>query len=87
MQQPQPTNLGAYTGAGMTFVVAVLVFALGGFWLDQKLGTTPLFLLVGFGVGAFGGFIHLASVVAPDILPFAKKSKKSKTSDPDEDQD
>ncbi|RJP82704.1 MAG: AtpZ/AtpI family protein [Candidatus Zixiibacteriota bacterium] len=31
----------------LTFAASVLLFVLGGRWLDEKLGTTPLFLLIG----------------------------------------
>jgi F0F1-type ATP synthase assembly protein I len=31
-----------------------------GYWLDRKWGTTPLFLLVGFFVGAVLGMVQLA---------------------------
>lgn len=44
---------GGYAAAGLQFAVALVVFALGGDWLDDRYGTGPLFLLIGvFGGGA-----------------------------------
>ncbi|MCU0623307.1 MAG: AtpZ/AtpI family protein [Gemmatimonadaceae bacterium] len=49
----------AAAGAGMQFVVSILVFVYAGQWLDRKFGTDPLWLLVGLFVGAGGSFISL----------------------------
>lgn len=37
--------------AGITFAVAVALFVLGGIWLDHRLGTLPLFTILGTIVG------------------------------------
>jgi F0F1-type ATP synthase assembly protein I len=55
-------------GAGLTFAASVALFTLGGHWLDGRLSTTPLFLIVGLVIGAVGGFIHLVEAVAPGTL-------------------
>ena len=55
-------------GAGLTFAASTALFTLGGYWLDNRLSTTPLFLIVGLVVGAVGGFIHLVESVAPGTL-------------------
>jgi F0F1-type ATP synthase assembly protein I len=41
-------------GLGMTLAVTVLAGLGGGYWLDGRLGTRPVFVLLGggFGVGA-----------------------------------
>jgi len=36
-----------YVTHGITFAVAVALWALGGVWLDRRLGTMPLFTLIG----------------------------------------
>ncbi|QDU84850.1 Putative F0F1-ATPase subunit (ATPase_gene1) [Planctomycetes bacterium Pla163] len=51
------SNRGA--GAGVQFGAAVVVFTLAGLWLDRRLDTLPLFLLVGLALGFTGGLIHL----------------------------
>jgi len=46
-----------YAGLGLTFAATVGLFGLGGFWLDRRLGSSPLFLIVavflGFGLGLY----------------------------------
>lgn len=49
----------AAAGAGMQFVVSILVFVYAGQWLDRKFGTEPLWLLVGLFLGAGGSFASL----------------------------
>ena len=79
MQQSRPepegkTRSAGPLGSGLTMIAAVALFTLGGRWLDERLGwSSPLFLLVGFGLGAFGGFLHLVNSVAPELLPFRSK--------------
>ncbi|MCB2210996.1 AtpZ/AtpI family protein [bacterium] len=41
--------------AGLTLALSVVLFTLGGRWLDAQLGTSPLFLIVGTLWGAGGG--------------------------------
>jgi F0F1-type ATP synthase assembly protein I len=50
---------GQYTGYGLTWALSTLLFLLGGWWLDGKVGTTPLFLILGAFVGAGAGFYSL----------------------------
>ena len=40
-----------YFAAGLRFAGGIVLFTLGGFWLDRVAGTTPLFTIV----GAIGG--------------------------------
>jgi len=50
---------GQYTGYGLTWALSTLLFLLGGWWLDKKVGTMPLFLILGAFVGAGAGFYSL----------------------------
>ena len=52
-------SAGQFTGYGLTFALSTLLFLLGGWWLDGKLGTMPLFLILGAFVGAGAGFYSL----------------------------
>ena len=47
---------GAYAGFGMQFVASLLFFLYLGQWVDRRLGTSPVFLLIGIFVGAGGSF-------------------------------
>ena len=50
--------LALFSEIGMLLLVATLAGVAAGYWVDQQLGTQPLFILVGFlagaGIGAYG---------------------------------
>lgn len=46
-------------GLGLTMGAAIALFALGGNWLDGRLGTRPLFVLLGVALGFAGGFLSM----------------------------
>jgi len=46
-------------GLGLTMGAAIALFALGGNWLDGRLGTRPLFVLLGVALGFTGGFLSM----------------------------
>ena len=49
--------LALFSEIGMLLLVATLAGVAAGYWVDQQLGTQPLFVLVGFLAGAgIGGF-------------------------------
>lgn len=50
---PTPAS---FAGAGVQFVISILLFLYIGKWLDGKLGTAPWLLMVGVFVGAGAGF-------------------------------
>lgn len=53
-----------YMAASSQLVGAVVVFTLGGWWLDEKLGhETPWFTLAGAAIGMTGGFISFFKTV------------------------
>lgn len=57
---PAPANggpgAGAYANFGLQFVVALLFFLYLGQWIDRRLGTSPVFVLIGVFAGAGGSF-------------------------------
>lgn len=57
-------SVAVLSGAGFTLAAAVALGALGGRWLDHRLGTEPWLLVVGFFLGAIGGFTQLLRIVA-----------------------
>lgn len=60
---------GRYAGLGFQFVAAMGIMGFGGFWLDGKLGTYPLLMIVGIFVGAAGGFYSLLQAVPSGQTP------------------
>ena len=49
-------SASSYAGLGVQFVLAILLFLYAGRWLDSKLHTRPLFIVIGVFVGAGTGF-------------------------------
>lgn len=50
------SQAGDYIGLGVQFAVTIFLCLMGGWWLDQKLSTMPLFLFLATFIGAGGGF-------------------------------
>jgi len=50
---------GQFTGYGLSWALSVLLFLMAGWWLDGKVGTTPLFMILGAFVGGGAGFYSL----------------------------
>ncbi|MFC1660528.1 AtpZ/AtpI family protein [Gemmatimonadota bacterium] len=67
---PPPAQMwaaaGQYMGLGLTLALSTLLFLLCGWWLDGKVGTTPLFMILGAFVGAAAGFFSLYRHVVLD---------------------
>ena len=49
------TFVALFSEIGFVLLIAVLAGVLGGYWLDQRLGTVPFFVLVGFTIGTVAG--------------------------------
>jgi len=47
--------IALFSEIGFVLLFTVLAGTLAGYWLDQHLGTIPVFVLVGFAVGAGSG--------------------------------
>lgn len=60
---------GQYMGHGLTLALATLLFLLVGWWLDSKLGTAPVLLILGAFVGAGAGFYRLYYYVVIQSRP------------------
>ena len=50
---------GQYMGLGLAWALSVLFFLAVGAWIDSKLGTSPLLLVLGAFIGAAAGFYSL----------------------------
>jgi F0F1-type ATP synthase assembly protein I len=58
-ERARAREAGRYLGVGLQFAGSIVLFLFIGYWLDQRLGTTPLLLIVGVFVGAGAGFYSL----------------------------
>lgn len=56
---------GRYASLGMQFAATIGLFAWAGWWLDGKLGTRPIALIVGVLLGFVGGLVSLVHKVPP----------------------
>jgi F0F1-type ATP synthase assembly protein I len=54
-----PTSAGSLAGIGVQLLISILLFLYLGQWLDRKLGTEPLLLVVGVFVGAAIGIYNM----------------------------
>lgn len=50
---------GTYAGLGLQFAISILLFLWVGQWLDRKLGTSPIFLLVFVFLGGGAAFYSI----------------------------
>lgn len=56
-----------YSGYGISWVLTILLLVWGGLELDERLGTTPLLVLLGAFLGVGAGFytLYVRAVVEP----------------------
>jgi ATP synthase protein I len=74
----RPQGLGAagkHAGLGLQFALSILFFLWVGQWVDRKLGTDGIFLLLGVFVGAGGAFYSMyRNLMADQRRDEAKKA-------------
>jgi F0F1-type ATP synthase assembly protein I len=68
--------LALFSEIGFVLLVAVLAGVLGGYWLDQRLGTIPIFVLVGFGFGFVGGGVACWRLMARFLARLDEEDKQ-----------
>jgi F0F1-type ATP synthase assembly protein I len=56
-------DIAPYLTLGMQLAAAVILFFLIGWWVDTRLETEPLFMLIGVGLGFLGGMIKFLKSV------------------------
>jgi hypothetical protein len=59
-----------FTEIGVALFVTTLAGALAGHWLDQQLGTNPVFVLIGFLGGALIGAIGDYQLISRFLAKF-----------------
>ena len=53
-----------FSEIGISLLVTTLIGVLGGNWVDGQLGTTPVFVLIGFFAGAGTGTLMIYRLVS-----------------------
>lgn len=71
--EEERTRLFRLAGTGMEFFGALLVCVLGGYFLDKWLGTAPVLLLIGVGLGFAVGLFQLVRLSRSNPPPRSKK--------------
>ena len=66
----------SYTHLGITLAASIVLGFFLGYWIDGKIGTTPLLGIIGAFAGGTGGFINLVRT-----LNRLQKDEEKKTND------
>jgi F0F1-type ATP synthase assembly protein I len=64
-----------FSEIGVSLLVTTLVGVLVGYWVDKQLGTLPVFLIVGFLVGAGAGTLMIARLISRFLKSFDPPSR------------
>jgi len=59
-----------FSEIGVSLLVTTLIGVLVGYWVDKQLGTLPVFLIVGFLVGAGAGTLMIARLISRFLKSF-----------------
>jgi F0F1-type ATP synthase assembly protein I len=63
----------------ITISLGMVLPGLAGYWLDTKLGTVPLFLLVGFALGGMLAFGQLRAIAQSTKNRSTRNRRKNRT--------
>jgi ATP synthase protein I len=61
---PAAAYFALFSEIGLVLLVTVLAGVLGGYWIDQQLGTLPIFVLVGLFIGLAGGALTVHRLIS-----------------------
>jgi F0F1-type ATP synthase assembly protein I len=67
---PATTGLGSagrYAGIGIQFAASIVLFLFAGQWVDKRLGTAPIFMIVGVFGGATAAFYSIYKRLMRDL--------------------
>jgi len=69
-------TVGRFAGLGFQLVASILLFLYGGQWVDRRLGTDPIFLLVVFIGAAAAIYSMYRSLMAEQRREAAQDAEK-----------
>ncbi len=64
-RRKEAVNVSGYFDLGFRFALAIVFGTGGGYWLDSRFNTLPLFLIIGLFIGATSGFMTIYRAVFP----------------------
>ena len=64
-----------FSEIGFVLLIVILAGVLGGYWLDQRLGTVPIFALIGFTVGFVSGSVACWRLIARFLAQMDEEDK------------
>ena len=73
-QEPTLVVLARFSGHGLTLAMATGFFLFLGWTLDQRLGSVPVFTIIGALVGAAAGFYHIVRELI--LLPQSREKDR-----------
>ena len=59
-----------FSEVGLVLLVTILAGILAGYWVDQQLGTIPIFVLVGLAVGLTAGAVAVYRLIQRFLTGF-----------------
>ena len=78
---------GLLLGSGLQFAVTIMIATIGGWWLDEKLSTSPLLLIAGMLFGATAAFYHLYRMLTrpdtDDAVASSQQDPQTKGEEPE----
>ncbi len=67
-RRKEAVTVSGYFDLGFRFALAIVFGTGGGYWLDSRFNTLPLFLIIGLFIGATSGFMTIyRTVFAPKM--------------------
>lgn len=66
-------EIGIYIDVGIRFAVTIIVFLFLGYWIDNKFGFKPIFIVICVFLGAFVGFYNLYRTLTSNIKKNSEK--------------
>jgi F0F1-type ATP synthase assembly protein I len=70
------TFVAIFSEIGFVLLFTVLAGTLGGHWLDQQLGTNPVFILVGLAIGLGSGAAGCWRLLASFLKSLDEEDRK-----------
>ncbi len=59
-----------FSQVGLVLLVTIMAGILAGYWVDQRLGTVPIFVLVGLAVGLTAGGVAVYRLIERFLSSF-----------------